>query len=216
MNLQRSVLVVLSLFITGIIFYISSAVQAASTSQFGTQIDTNSVAKIPSSEQLSQINSSWVRFVWRSDKGIPVLPPGQKILLIVNNESAPPAPIFSTDIQVWRSYTDNTYIPQLTHILNTSPNIAAIEVWNEEDLCDRGGTFCPGIPEQAYSYLLKKAAATIKAKNPNMTVVMGGLASGDTGYVTRVKNADPAVFNQVDVVGIHPYDKSPDGWCIAN
>lgn len=192
---------------------IQSSVFAADN-RFGIQIDTN--GKVPSVDQISSLNASWVRFVWRPNIGIPQLPANTKILLVVNNESAPPAPIGSTDIQTWKNYTDSIYIPQLSQIVSTSPNISAIEVWNEQDLCDRGGDFCPGIPEEAFAYLLKKAAFTIKAINPNITVVMGGLASGQTSYVRNVMNSDPSALSQIDAIGLHPYGQSPDGWCKGN
>jgi hypothetical protein len=44
---------------------------------------------------------------------------------------------------------------------------------------------------------------------------MGGLATGDIHYVTAVRNANAAVFTHVDGVGLHPYGRSPNGWCAS-
>lgn len=200
------------------VIYLKDKIQSpvyATGGRFGIQIDTNMASKVPSASEIIRVGASWVRFVWRPGIGIPSLPLGAKVLLIVNNESAPPAPIFSTDIQTWKNYIDNTYLPQLQKILSSNPNVNAIEVWNEEDLCDRGGSFCPGMPESAYAYLIKKAAAAIKAKNPKIAVIMGGLASGQESYIRNVLRADSTALNQVNAVGLHPYNQSPDGWCKA-
>src|SRR5574337_483575 len=70
----------------------------------------------------------------------------------------------------WQNYINNSFIPPLNQFLNTNPKVDAIEVWNEEDDSCSGGPsgYCPTVPADAYALMLKRAAAAIKAKNPNI------------------------------------------------
>jgi hypothetical protein len=146
---------------------------------------------------------------------LPTFPANIKTLVVFNNESVTvPAPLNSTDVTAWKNYVDTAYIPELTHFLHTYQDITAMEVWNEEDLCSRR-SFCPKVPATVYAYMLKRAADTIKSYNANIQVVMGGLAAGDPKYVIDVKNADASALEQVDAIGLHPYGRSPGGWCMS-
>jgi len=182
------------------------------TTEFGIQIDLNEDTKIPSSAQFAALNPSWIRFVYRPDKPIHSFSSGRKSIVIFNHESAGgDVPLESTDFNAWKSYFDTSYFPALRTFVESNPNTSAIEIWNEEDHCS-SGVYCPRIPETAYAYLIKNAAHIIKTQNASIKVIMGGLADGQPGYITNVKNADPASLSQVDAVGIHPYGKTPDGW----
>ncbi|GAC1537067.1 MAG: hypothetical protein NVS4B8_22910 [Herpetosiphon sp.] len=101
--------------------------------------------------------------------------------------------------------------------------VQAIEVWNEQNLAvENGGTVTPADASR-YVELLKSAYTAIKAVDPNVIVVAGGLSS------TGVNKADTAVDDLVylkamygynggemkkyfDVQGFHPSDTlhSPD------
>lgn len=198
--------------------------RALTRSKFGIQIDIQAQEKIPNPTQLQTLNPALARFVQRPDKSLPRLISATSQLVIFNNESASPAPIGNSNVSVWRSYVDTTYIPKLRDFLSylqklnvggglaATSQVFAIEIWNEEDLCPNQA-FCPRVPAQAYAYMLRRAATLIKSQNSSLKVMMGGLASGQTQYVSDVRNADPNVFTQVDAVGLHPYGKSPDGWC---
>jgi hypothetical protein len=182
--------------------------RASGNTSFGMQVDLRRPEATPSNGVMTSLNPGWVRYVWtdtidRSTLG------GVNQLAIVNHETAQGAPLGSTDVNAWKSYVDTSYIPKLQSVIGNS-GITAIEIWNEEDFCVTG--YCPGMPAAAYGYLLKQAAATIKAQNSNMTVVMGGMGAGQAQFVTDMKNAEPTALNQVDAVAIHPYGKSPNGW----
>ncbi len=181
---------------------------------YGIQIDIQSQDKIPTSTQLQTLNPGWARFVYRPGIALPNLQ-NAKSLVIFTGESAPPAPIGSTDFNTWKNYVDNTFVPALRTAVRDNPDIDAIQIWNEEDICP-SQAYCPGMPAAAYAYMLKESAAAIKANNNIIQVVMGGLASGQPSYITDVENSDADAFNNVDAVGIHPYGKSPDGWCASS
>ena len=186
---------------------------------FGIQIDLASDTKVPDQDTLEFLSPSWVRFVYLPNKPLPKLPSGVKSLVIFNHQSAGPAPlkyingIWNSkwyDIDEWKEYTDNIYVPKLREMVQNNP-VDAVEIWNEEEICVTG--YCPEVPPEAYAYMLNKAAAAIKNENENIKVVMGGLASSKPYYIEEVKAIDSTAFNNVDAVGIHPYEMSPDGWC---
>lgn len=168
----------------------------------------------PTAAQLQQLHPQWMRIQLDVTHPIPapVYTTNIKTLMIINNqvvEAGKWPPTTSTDINLWKAYIDGHYIPALKRFLASVPNISAVEIWNEEDL------HSAYVPPNAFAYMLKVAAATTKTFNKNIQVVMGGLASGSTTYVSQVRAADASAFNQVDGVAIHPYGVSPGGWCTA-
>ncbi len=193
-----------------------------SRNNYGMQIDLSDRNKIPSSTQFSMLQPGWVRFVYRfqSDYGsnLPSVPSSVRKLVVFNNESANGKfPEGSNDIVQWKDYVDRFYITTLEYMLKNEPRIDAIEVWNEEDICP-SNDYCPGMPAKAYAYMLRRASEVIKQHKSSTAVVMGGMGSGDnvSGYIAEMKQSDPSVFDKVDAVGLHPYGRSPNGWCTAN
>lgn len=183
--------------------------------EFGMQIDTHYATKIPNLMQLHLLNPVWVRGDYNPVTFAPNWPSNVKTLVLVNNETThSQGPEQHTPFSAWQVYVDTVYVPKLEQILQQSPSIPAIEVWNEEDICHPG--FCPYVPPQEYAYLLDRAATTIKAISPHTKVIMGGLASGQVQYVQDVMQADPNGFAHIDAVGLHPYGTSPDGWCATS
>lgn len=192
---------------------------------------------VPEKKIFDLLEPKWVRFVYFHDKGIPGgIPSDVKILLVFNNQAKPEihksiptesstAPPESRlrdinkytpeDSIAWKKYTDEKFLPVLDEFLKTNPRVDAFQIWNEQDLCLAKTGDC--IPADAYAYMLKKSAQMIKAHDPKIKVIMGGVASGQVGYVDKMKDkskgGDPDVFSQVDAIGVHPYGKSPDGWC---
>jgi hypothetical protein len=78
----------------------------------------------------------------------------------------------------------------------------AIEVWNEENI----GQFWNGSPNAgAYAQLLKAAYPAIKAGNPGMTVLFGGMSTNDWQFLSNVYGAAPDIGHYFDVMATHPY-----------
>lgn len=195
-------------------------------------IELSPVEVMPSEDVFKLLKPKWVRFVYFSNKGIPQgIPSNVKILTVFNNQvkqeihktiptESSTAPEGSRlrdinkytteDSAAWNVYTDEKFLPALKEFLITNPRVDAIQIWNEEDLCSAKTGDC--IPADAYAYMLRESARMIKAHNEKIKVIMGGVASGQIEYVERMKEI-PGVFSQVDAIGIHPYGKSPDGWC---
>lgn len=123
------------------------------------------------------------------------------------------APQGSTCYTLWDSYINKTYIPDLQKFLLNPQNVgvAAIEVWNEENLA---GSL---VPATSFAEMLALAATTIKALNAeynrSILVVAGGLAAPDTAstdtyldtVLKTVSSANPNALDDIDAFGIHPY-----------
>jgi hypothetical protein len=187
---------------------------AAGATEFGMQIDTHDPAKIPNLTQLQLLNPMWVRADYSKITFSSPWPSSVKTIVLVNNETTHSHnPGLNTPFSIWQAYVDTVYVPRLQQILQESPAVPAIEVWNEEDVCSPG--FCPYVPAREYAYLLDRAVTTIKSINPATKVIMGGMASGKVSYLSDVMKADPAGFSKIDAVGLHPYGTSPDGWCAS-
>ncbi len=79
-------------------------------------------------------------------------------------------------------------------------DIRTWEVWNEPNLSN----FWDGTPDAAeYATLLKATYETIKAIDPQLTVVQAGMAGVDLGYIEGLLQAGAG--NSFDVMNIHPY-----------
>lgn len=183
--------------------------QATGITQFGIAADV-AENKIPDATQFQFLNPSWIRYVYKNS--FPSIPGNINVLLVFTHEfDSGSAPIGSQDVNAWRSYVDNIYVPRLSQVVQQNAQIRAVQIWNEEDICP-DSSYCPGMPAQAYAYMIKQAASAIKTRNGSIQVVMGGLGSGNPGYINSVRNADPTALNQVDAIGFHPYGKSPNGW----
>jgi len=189
-------------------------VYAKGATKFGMQIDTHYAEKIPHLTQLQQLKPAWIRGDYNRITFGPSWPASVKSIVLVNNETTNSQnPGQNEPFSTWKTYVNTVYVPKIKHILQESPSIVAIEVWNEEDICHPG--FCPYVPPQEYAYLLDQAATTIKAISPRTKVIMGGMAAGQIQYLQNVMQANLTGFRKIDAVGLHPYGASPDGWCAS-
>ena len=64
------------------------------------------------------------------------------------------------------------------------------------------------VPASQYGPLLQATYSAIKSVQPGAIVVMGGLASGNPGYVEEARAASGGVL-YADKVGLHPYGQRP-------
>ncbi|MBO3802912.1 MAG: carboxypeptidase regulatory-like domain-containing protein [Candidatus Brockarchaeota archaeon] len=187
-------------------------VSATDLTQYGVQVDLRSPSTTPSGSQLSELGAAWTRFVYTDSSGIGSFPANK--IAIINHESAPGAPLGSDDLDAWRDYVDNVYVPKVRAVARGyGSSLAAIEVWNEEDHGypnpHSNPYYDPYVPPASYQYMLQQAARAVREEAPSLVVVMGGLDSGNYEYVRLV---NPSGIAYVGAVGIHPYGKSPDGW----
>jgi polysaccharide biosynthesis protein PslG len=84
------------------------------------------------------------------------------------------------------------YANFLAKILDRYPGrVGAIEIWNEENL-EREWNTAGGVNPADYLTLLKTAYATIKAKDPHIIVISGGLAPTGVNCNVSISNCQPA------------------------
>lgn len=180
--------------------------------KFGMHINAKSPEGTPTNEQFKDLNPGWVRFLYYDGMVVPKFPKNIKSLVIFNGESAPHQPRNDRmPVDLFKEYVDTTYLPKLKQFLSTNPEINALEIWNEQDTCD--SVHCPAVYPEAYAYMLKKATALIKSMNPEIKVVIGGLVTGDRGYLEKLSFYQDNIYQDVDGLAVHPYAASSDGWC---
>jgi len=82
--------------------------------------------------------------------------------------------------------------------------VDAYEIWNEPDI-EQGGNLAP----KNFAKILDAIVPTLSGK----TVVLGGLASGQTSYLDETLRAvSENTLGGISAIGIHPYAKSVDGF----
>ncbi len=93
--------------------------------------------------------------------------------------------------------------------------IAAYEIWNEENYAvETGGAVNLNDPAAPYLPVLKAGYQTLKAVDPKITVVFGGMtptstvdagvAIDEVQYLQKMYQQHPEVKNYYDVLGAHP------------
>jgi Cellulase (glycosyl hydrolase family 5) len=78
-------------------------------------------------------------------------------------------------------------------------NVAGFEIWNEPNWAP----FWPQPDAAAYGRLLATSVAAIRAVDPAVPIVTGGLADGDLAYLMKLLRTGAA--KGVNAVGVHPY-----------
>jgi hypothetical protein len=79
------------------------------------------------------------------------------------------------------------------------------EIWNEPD---NAAFWSPAPDAAAYAGLYARARDAIGAVQPGARVIVGGLTHPRT-FLRAMLAADPALRDQIDGVGIHPYGPTP-------
>ena len=102
-----------------------------------------------------------------------------------------------TDMAAWSNYVR-------TMCSRYRGKVHAWEVWNEENIVEFWGS---GPDPALYTALLKAACEEIRAADPGVTIVMGGLAGGlSFEYLDSCLQAGAADY--VDAIAYHPYPQT--------
>jgi hypothetical protein len=100
------------------------------------------------------------------------------VLLILDYMSLVGRPSSSSGSE-WDTYTKEFASRCGSVAAHYAGKVFAYEVWNEEDLTTVGN-----VDPSTFGPLLQSSYEAIHSADPNSTVIMGGLASGNPGYVT--------------------------------
>lgn len=190
----------------------------ATRNRFAINVDPANPKGNPSAAELKTLGARWARIEWKqwvsaaTQKGqiAALRSGGVRVLLIFDYASTSVvSPGSSASAAQWNSYVTQ-YVQELGSLAQSLGNgVDGWEIWNEPDLAAQPG-YDPYVPPATYGKLLKDAQAAVKAHS-SAPVIVGGLASGNAGYLTQAKNAVGGLF--ADGVGIHPYgQRAPDNW----
>lgn len=187
---------------------------------FGMNIDPPNPAGNPSVAELQAAGVRWVRIEYKHGAGFGVYDPiiaalhagGIRVMLLVDYASVASAkPRSDTGASGWSGYRSDFLAAVSAVADHYGDQIDAWEIWNEPDLFFPGTGYDPGIPASVYGPMLVEVGAAVRARSSGRLVV-GGLASGDVGYLTSTISAAGGSLSY-DAVGVHPYgQRSPDGW----
>ena len=175
----------------------------------------------PAVQEIQNLGATWVRFtfkdssdgaqptrfefyndrVWRLNQA------GINILMILNNETYPGKPASDADGATWDAYTAKFANRCRQIAQHYGSQVQAYQIWNEPDYEKPSPEYDPCLRPEVFGRLLQAAFTAIKEVSP-ATVVMGGLVSGQLGYLEQVRAATDGVL-YVDAVGVHPYGQRP-------
>jgi murein DD-endopeptidase MepM/ murein hydrolase activator NlpD len=131
---------------------------------------------------------------------------GVRSLLILNQETYWGQGPWNTGD--WQLYADG-FADQARQIAaHYSGQNVAYQIWNEGDIRGPSSVY---VEASDFAPVLEKAAAAIRAKDPNAEIVFGGLASGTEPAIQYVQAVRAALGGNlpVDAIGVHPYGMWP-------
>ncbi|MCP4427299.1 MAG: hypothetical protein GY803_22655, partial [Chloroflexi bacterium] len=129
-------------------------------------------------------------------------------LVILTYDTYPNKPPFDAN---WGDYINRfaNRSRQIAELL--APFEPAFQIWNEADH-DRknvGTPYDPCVRSGPFGQMLRRTHDAIKSVNPNFKTVVGGLASGNHTWLTKVMNSQGGQL-PADYVAFHPYGQRPE------
>lgn len=189
----------------------------------GINIDPKNPRGRPSGEELKELGADWVRFTFKDDSTGST--PSQfafydqvvehfaqaniGILMILSYETLHGRPDRHASDAAWDAYIQKfaTRCRQIAEHYGRA--VRSYQIWNEPDYLDPKPGYDPTIEPQVFGRMLKACFDAIKSAG-SATVVAGGLAAGQPGWLDGVRNASPDRRIYADAVGVHPYGRRPE------
>ena len=133
---------------------------------------------------------------------------GVRSLVIIDYNTITTAkPAFDAADSVWDGYIKQLAAAAGEVAKSLAPFNAAFEIWNEPDLGAAEGSYDPRVRPTVYAKLLEQCYEAIKHVSGAAQVIVGGLESGNVGWLQQVMGQ--LSFKPFDGVGVHPYTKRP-------
>lgn len=187
----------------------------------GINVDPTNPHGRPSVQQIQDLGATWVRFTFKDDSDGPqptrfafyddlvgeLNQAGINILMILSNETCPGRPARDADEAACDAYIAKFAARCRQIAQHYGSQVQAYEIWNEPDFLAPSPDYDPCMGAEVFGRLLRAAFAAIKEVS-SATVVMGGLAAGQPGYLEEVRASTNGVLH-VDAVGVHPYGRRP-------
>jgi len=191
----------------------------------GINIDPANPGGRPSVQQIQYLGATWVRFTFKDDSDGPhptrfafyddlmqeLSQAGINILMTLSYETYPGKPAHDADEGTWDAYIAK-FVARCGQIAeHYGSQVQAYQIWPEPDFLVPSPGYDPCVRPEVFGPLLRDAFEAIKEVS-SATVVMGGLASGQPGYVEEVRASTNNVL-YVDAVGVQSYGWRPtEGW----
>ena len=189
----------------------------------GINIDPKNPRGRPTGQELKELGAEWVRFTFKDDTtgATPaqfafydqvveqLAQTGIRILMILSYETLQGRPDRHASDADWDAYIQR-FAARCGQIAeHYGGSVRAYQVWNEPDYLAPHPGYDPTIEPRVFGRMLKSCYEAIKAVSA-ATVVTGGLAAGQPGWLDGVREAtsDRRIF--ADAVGVHPYGRRPE------
>ncbi len=189
----------------------------------GINIDPKNLKGRPTGQELKELGAEWVRFTFKDDTtgSTPaqfafydqvvehLAQAGIRILMILSYETLQGRPDRHASDADWDAYIQRFAARCGQIAQHYGGAVRAYQVWNEPDYLAPHPGYDPTIEPRVFGRMLKSCYEAIKAVSA-ATVVTGGLAAGQPGWLDGVRDAtsDRRIF--ADAVGVHPYGRRPE------
>ena len=187
----------------------------------GINIDPANEHGRPSVQQIRDLGATWVRFTFKDDSHGPhptrfefydevvqeLNQAGVKILMILGYETYPGKPTHDADEAACEAYIARLAARCSQIAQHYGSQVQAYQIWNEPDYQEPEDEYDPCVRVEVFGHLLRATFEAIREVS-SATVVMGGLAAGQPGYLDEVRASTNGVLH-VDAVGVHPYGRRP-------
>ncbi|MCB0197570.1 MAG: discoidin domain-containing protein, partial [Anaerolineae bacterium] len=129
-------------------------------------------------------------------------------LVVLTDETYPGRPASLASEEDWQLYISRCArrTAEIAKVL--APWQPAFQIWNAPDVTTPSPHYDPTLPPEIFGKLLAETYQAIKNVDSNLTVVAGGLVSGQPAWLQAVL-ASLGGHLPADVVAIHPYTKRP-------
>jgi hypothetical protein len=129
-------------------------------------------------------------------------------LLILNYETYPNKPDPNAGDGEWDAYIDRLARRCGQIARELAQWKPAFQIWNEPDHPIHPG-YAPTVREAIFGRMMRKCFDAIKAVNPGLSVIAGGLATGDHTWLQRVVQSVGGNL-PADAIAFHPYGQRPE------
>jgi len=191
---------------------------------YGLNIDPRNPKGNPSAKELFELGVEIVRYTYADPSGGDT--PGSSqlqfyknlvkelkdvgidSLLILNYETYPNKPDPNAGDGEWNAYIDRLarrcgQIAQ--QLAQWKP---AFQIWNEPDHPIHPG-YAPTVREALFGRMMRQCYDAIKAVDPSLQVIAGGLATGNHTWLERVVQSQGGNL-PADAIAFHPYGQRPE------
>jgi len=191
---------------------------------YGLNIDPRNPKGNPSAKELYELGVEIVRYTYADPSGgdqpgsnqlqfyrklvKDLKDVGIDSLLILNYETIPNKPDPNAGDGEWEAYIDRLARRCGQIAQQFAQWKPAFQIWNEPDHPIHPG-YAPTVREAVFGRMMRKCYDAIKAVDPSLSVIAGGLATGNHTWLQRVVQSQGGNL-PADAIAFHPYGQRPE------